>query len=227
MAIMQEPARDNTKTRIMNTAEKLFAVHGFQRTTIKHLADEAQVNLAAVNYHFGSKMGLIEALIRTRLGPTIARQIKLLNYVRQRAEEKSRPPRVREVVKAFIEPVFEKSRSMPDKNRFMALEGRALWEPNTKIRNVFISLFVQSFSVFQETMSQALPDVPKEDLLWRLHFATGAMSHCMRMCSLRHSAQQSPSYEKDMDLIVTSLVDFIAAGVKNASPHNRQEGNKI
>ncbi|KIX11770.1 TetR/AcrR family transcriptional regulator [Dethiosulfatarculus sandiegensis] len=213
MAVMQEQARDNTKTRIMNTAEELFAVHGFQRTTIKHLADEANVNLAAVNYHFGSKMGLIKALLESRLGPTIARQVQQLSEVQKQAQSEGRPPEIREAVEAFIEPVFEKSRSLPDRNRFMALEGRAMWEANAKIRNIFTGLFVQSFTIFYNTMSLALPEMPKEDLLWRLHYGVGALSHCMRMCSIRLSAQGSPTYKAEITQVVDSLVDFIATGV--------------
>ena len=53
----------NTKDRILNSAEVLFAEHGFNETSLRIITSVADVNLAAVNYHFGSKKILIQAVI--------------------------------------------------------------------------------------------------------------------------------------------------------------------
>ena len=56
-------ASDQTRTRLLNAARGAFAQHGFQGTTVREICRRAEANVAAVNYHFGSKDGLLaEAL---------------------------------------------------------------------------------------------------------------------------------------------------------------------
>jgi AcrR family transcriptional regulator len=218
-AIMQEQAQASTRTRILDTAERLFAVHGFQHTTIKQLADNAKVNLAAVNYHFGSKMGLIKELIESRMGPTNAEQVRRMNKVRQSAQNEGRPPVVRDVVYAFIVPIFEAKQSFPgNRSSFKGLEGRVFWESNAKIREIFINQFVVPFRIFFETMGLALPELPAEVLLWRIHFAIGAISQCMRLCSINFSTPKNLTPTIDPESTLDWLVDFATAGLLGGGP---------
>ncbi len=62
-------SQTDTKTRIMDAAEQLFARDGFHSTSLRGLTELANVNLAAVNYHFGSKEGLLQAVFARRLLP--------------------------------------------------------------------------------------------------------------------------------------------------------------
>ena len=61
--------RQDTKSRILDAAEKLFGLNGFEATSLRDITAEAQVNLAAVNYHFQSKDSLIDAVIARRIEP--------------------------------------------------------------------------------------------------------------------------------------------------------------
>src|SRR5210317_643955 len=96
----------NTKKRILDTAEKLFAQKGFHATSLRMITREADVNLAAVNYHFGSKEELIKAVIERRMLPLNRLRIEKLLNVKKCAEEEERLPEVKEVLMAFIEPTF-------------------------------------------------------------------------------------------------------------------------
>jgi len=69
----------DTKTRILNAAEKLFGMNGFDATSLRDITAEAQVNLAAVNYHFQSKDSLIDALIERRILPINQRRFEMLD----------------------------------------------------------------------------------------------------------------------------------------------------
>src|SRR5947207_3904246 len=69
MTLRAVKPQHETRTRILDAAEELFMQHGFEGTSMRTLTAQASVNLAAVNYHFGSKDALIEAVFRRRLDP--------------------------------------------------------------------------------------------------------------------------------------------------------------
>ncbi|GED33339.1 MULTISPECIES: forespore capture DNA-binding protein RefZ [Brevibacillus] len=54
---------DQTKMRILSAAAKLFDIHGYKGTSVRHIAEEAQVNSALISYHFQGKQGVLETLI--------------------------------------------------------------------------------------------------------------------------------------------------------------------
>src|SRR3982750_1892652 len=89
-----------TRTRILDAAEELFMQHGFEATSMRALTARASVNLAAVNYHFGSKHALIEAVFRRRLDPMNATRIAGLDKLE--ATERSPPPEA--IIRAFLSP---------------------------------------------------------------------------------------------------------------------------
>src|ERR1700752_3315664 len=74
-----------TKPRILDAAEKLFVEHGFEATSLRSLTSAAGVNLAAVNYHFGSKEELFQAVLTRRLDPMNQERIDLLARVERDA----------------------------------------------------------------------------------------------------------------------------------------------
>src|ERR671938_1143982 len=89
-----------TRTRILDAAEELFMQHGFEGTSMRVLTSKAGVNLAAVNYHFGSKDALIEALFRRRLDPMNAARVAELDEL----EASERAPSPEAIIRAFIAP---------------------------------------------------------------------------------------------------------------------------
>src|SRR5436189_6346555 len=88
-----------TRTRILDAAEELFMLHGFEGTSMRQLTAKAGVNLAAVNYHFGSKDALIEAVFRRRLDPMNAARIAALEKLELEAAGRTLAPAT--VIRAF------------------------------------------------------------------------------------------------------------------------------
>ena len=88
-----------TRTRILDAAEELFMQHGFEATSMRLLTGKAGVNLAAVNYHFGSKDALIEALFRRRLDPMNAARTAEL----EKLEATERSPSPEAIIRAYVE----------------------------------------------------------------------------------------------------------------------------
>jgi AcrR family transcriptional regulator len=208
----------------MDAAERLFAIKGFQAASIKRLACEAGVNQAAVNYHFGSKTALIEKVIDRRLTPTNQQRMQRLEAVRQAAVMKQTRPLVRDILRAFIEPAFTINRSMEVTSRLLALEGWAFSEPNATIRNIFIRQFQAPFSLLSRVMRLALPDLPEDLLIRRLHFAIGAMAHWLRLSSINLPPSEFFPPVDDFDTITNPLLDFAASGMQAPIHQENAEG---
>src|SRR5215216_2639424 len=100
MALRAVKPQHETRTRILDAAEELFMLHGFGGTSMRLLTSKAGVNLAAVNYHFGSKDALIEAVFRRRLDPMNAARIAALDAL----EAGGREHEVEAIIRAFISP---------------------------------------------------------------------------------------------------------------------------
>jgi len=211
-AAREQPAVD-AKTRILDTAERLFAQRGFERTSIKRLAGEAGVNQAAVNYYFGSKAALIEKVIERRMQPLNRQRQERLEAVRQGAARRGCRPRVENVMRAFIEPSCTLNKSGGERNYFLARGGRAFLEPDSIIRLLFVRQFRSSFQLLVETLRQALPDLPEDVLLCRLQYAIGATTHCMGLCSSRSPFDDFSMPESPPDAIIDSLLTFITRGL--------------
>lgn len=99
------------------------------------------MNQAAVNYHFGSKAALIEKVIERRLLPINRKRMERLEAVRQAAIRQDCRPLAKDVLRAFIEPAFTANTPLPEKRCFLALAGRAFYEPDATIRTILINQF--------------------------------------------------------------------------------------
>ena len=205
--------QSDTKLRILDAAERLFARNGFHRTSIKRLASEAKVNQAAINYHFGSKMTLIEKVVERRWRPINQHRMERLEVIQRNAALKDGGFWVRECLRAFIEPTFTSEMLTRERRCFLALAAHAFSEPDDTIRTIFINQFKTPFKFLFEVLHYALPDLPEDALLWRLHFVVGAMTHCMRLCSAGlPSSEISPS-GNDLGTVTELLLDFITSGM--------------
>src|SRR5579862_2477676 len=112
------PRVADTKSRILDAAEKLFGHNGFDATSLRDITAEADVNLAAVNYHFQSKDSLIDAVILRRIEPINRRRLELLDAA-------GAHPTVEQIVEAFVAPVVEQ-----DRPPMLSMMGRALADPD-------------------------------------------------------------------------------------------------
>ena len=98
----------DTKTRILDAAERLFVEHGFEATSLRSLTSAAGVNLAAVNYHFGSKEELFQAVLTRRLDPMNQERIELLERIEREAV--GRAPSCEKILFAMLIPALKLAR---------------------------------------------------------------------------------------------------------------------
>jgi AcrR family transcriptional regulator len=217
----KSPKRD-TKTRILDAAEILFAENGFKETSIHRLARKAGVNQAAVNYHFGSKDALVEKVIERRLCMISQRRMEKLQQIKTETQQQGCRPDVPALLRAYIEPALTLMEKTSGERYFLLIVGRALAEPDEVIRNIFIRQFEPSFLLLAELMQRALPDVSESVLRWRLHFAIGSLSHVMRLCGSQWPVEDLKPPASDTETIVKLLITFLTEGM--AAPETHGDG---
>lgn len=161
----------DTRDRILDVAERLFAEHGYSNVSTRQITDEAGANTAAAHYHFGSKDRLLEAVFRRRLDPLNRERIGLIEEVVARA---GGSPSVEDVVRAFVEPTWREPQSEGER-LFRLLSGRASTDPNPEVRKVLFEAYDAVAHAFVEAVSLACPHLSKQELFWRIACIYGAM----------------------------------------------------
>jgi AcrR family transcriptional regulator len=206
----------DTRGRILDAAERLFAQQGYDRTSLRAITGSAGVNLAAVNYHFGSKEALLEAVIERRLVPLNEVRMERLRAVLERAREGDGRPAVGDVLTAFMEPTLRFKESGEGARDFITLVASAVSVPaGGPVRSIFMRMVEPLFRNLFGALREALPGVPEDVLMWRVHFAMGAMLRTMQMFCDEHHPEKGMCPEKtDAETVLGVLIPFVTAGME-------------
>jgi len=219
-SIDRAPTRGSpeTKDRILAAAEALFMEQGYAATSLRSITTKARVNLAAVNYHFGSKEALIRAVFDRRLGPL--NQARLDYLERLEFESGGAPLSPEKVLEAMIAPVVQLTRDPLKRGAiFLRLLGRALSEPADTMRQVLPVHYRDVVLRFKAALVRALPHIPETELVWRMHFTFGAMAYAMAgNDALQLISTCEVEDADDAETIIRRLVPFLAAGLKAPPP---------
>lgn len=207
-------SQPDTKEKILDAAEKLFAQDGFHATSLRAITSDAAVNLAAVNYHFGSKEELLEAVIARRLTPLNQRRSELLDAELEAAADQGRVPDPRRVLSALIEPSIRFREQGGGLEYFITLVGRILGDPQGVGRDIFLRRMGPFILRLFEALHLALPHISRTTLSWRVHFAVGSLSHVMR-CHDRHQGlPEDVLPELEAARLTELLLDYTLAGME-------------
>jgi AcrR family transcriptional regulator len=207
----------DTKDRILDSAEILFAQNGFSATSLRAITDHADVNLASVNYHFQSKDALVQAVLMRRLNPVNQRRMELLNAILQRFP--ASPPPLEEILDAFYRPVVEEvMKSQREGRPIMPLIGRIFIEPGELVASQVRAMMSQVATAFVDALHLALPETPQTVLFWRLQFAIGMISHLFGAAPLIEGLARGRIRINDTEEILRQLIPFAAGGLRGATP---------
>ncbi|MEM7705687.1 MAG: TetR/AcrR family transcriptional regulator [Pseudomonadota bacterium] len=201
-------ATGQTKQRIIQAAEHLFASHGFVRASLRQVTELAEVNLASVNYHFGSKENLIQEVFR--------RHLDGLNVEREKAFEEvmaadANPP-LRDLLKAFIAPALRLSTDPVHGEYFVQIVTRGFVEYKDQFREFLSREYGDINRRFFAAIAKHLPHLPDQEVARRLDFTIGALTYSMGDFGLTKLADGTDR-EDYLRATIDSLVRFSEAGL--------------
>jgi len=205
----------STKDKILDAAEELFAVKGFNGTSLREITSQAEVNLAAVNYHFGSKKELIKAVMSRYMNELAPKLEKALLSVYQQEQ-----PSLNEVFSAFVQPLLSLNLFRENgTSNFLQLLGRGYTDSQGFLRWFLTTQYPNVISYFVQAVQKAYPELTPEDMFWRLHFTMGTIVFTMSSSdALLDIAQNDFNQKLEIEHLIEQVIPYVASGV--AAPLN-------
>ena len=204
----------DTKERILDAAERLFATHGFAGTSLRSVTKEAGVNLAAVHYHFGTKEDLLRAVLSRIVIPVNRERLEMLEQVETEAGDQ--PPSLEGILEAFIAPDLRLIRDLGERGviitRFL---GRSYTEPTEMVQALIREQYEELGQRFMQVAARSLPKVPQMELYWRFKLVVGVLTYILADTDRTEQYAEDLS---DVDQTVRRLVAFLAAGLRAPVP---------
>ena len=211
-------ASEDTRERLLNAAEQLFAEQGISGTSLRALTKAAKVNLAAVHYHFGNKEGLLDAVVERRATAMNRERLRDLDELERAVEEGA--PRVEEILRAFLLSglrAFE-GEEPETIDRLIRLSARIVCEPPEAIETLVRKHFGTVMRRFVEALQSALPELRREVVNDRFRFVIGTLSHVF---SGTFDLDVIPGHavcEISDEERIQHLIVFLAAGLRAPNP---------
>lgn len=205
----------DTKEQILNAAEELFARHGYAGTSMRAITKAAGVNLAAVNYHFGTKEKLLSAVVLRRVDPISQARLHSLDELESAAAGEPLP--LESVLRAFIIPVFSigAAGGKPGSEAFLRLIGRLYSEPVESLTAILAERLGEVARRFSAAFGRTLPELALVDLVWRMEFVIGMLCHILMAGDRLALLTGGVCDMSDVDELTDRLVEFAAAGMRN------------
>ena len=207
---------EDTRERILAVATELVALHGPQNVTIRELARTSGTNIAAVNYHFGSKGELVQEVLLKIFEPINRQRMEILASLE--AACAPRPVEVAEILQALLRPVVECKVGSDGGSLYLrALQHLRAYPGGA--HNIFVfSTFDSVAQHFIDRLQTALPAFTRAEIIWRYELVRGAAIHMLSNCDpisgkFRHLARGVGMIDiDDKEVILRELLDFSVAG---------------
>jgi AcrR family transcriptional regulator len=206
----------NRSEKILDSAEHAFGQFGFEGASLRDIVLEAKVNLATVYYYFGSKKGLMEAVLKRRFGPLRREQLDLLRESEGQQGGEALP--VETILRALLLPPLRLAVGAPAKRQAVArLIGRIVTEPNPETQEFLRSQYAEVRTAFLQALKNSLPKTSMADLRWRFEFISGALA--LILCNPRKLEKETGGVGEPLNAeeVLAEMVSFFSAGFRVCS----------
>ncbi len=206
-----EVPTSKAKLKLLSAAEKLFSQRGFDAVSVRDITQAAKANVAAVNYHFGSREGMVAVVISRYMTPIQEERMLRLDAV----DKKRGGAPLEEVLEAFARPVLNVVRKSDLSERYYCmLVGRIFALSLDAYPAVVEDSLKQCMQRYSKALSKTLPKVDSEELQMRMHFVTGALIHALTHQETLHRLSDGASGKPAMETVIGQFVRFAAAGLR-------------
>jgi len=204
------------KQRLLDVTERLCAERGFEAVSVRDITGAAEANVAAVNYHFGSRENLISLVVTHRMGPVAKERLARLEVIEKKAAS------LEEILDAMVRPLANNGRKsdLPEALRYQLL-GRILMGQGLIFPEKVELDMEQARFRFARLLAKALPSVSSDDLTWRTHFITGGLIHLL-MARETTIAEDAAA----LDATLGRFIRFAAAGLREGTPQESTAAKK-
>jgi AcrR family transcriptional regulator len=216
---MPKKGNESPKLKILDAAETAFADDGYNGASMRDIVRAARVNLATVYYYFGSKNGLMEAVLKRRFGPLRQEHLEVLGQFERDA--KGRPLSVEKILEAMLLPPLRLLAAPVAKRQAVTrLMGRIVTEPDAQTQEILRSQRSEVRGAFLKALQASLPKVPAADLQWRMEFVWGALAFIL--CNPRRIEVETHGACNPVDAskVLAEMVAFFSAGFRAAGRSN-------
>jgi AcrR family transcriptional regulator len=166
---------DETRSRILDAAERLFAERGFEAVSLRQITRDADVNIAAIHYHYGSREGLLRAVLDRVIVPLNQMRLEMLD--RALDTRRGKPLPVGVVLDAFIRPDLVAINDLRNGRGVTVarLVGRTYSTASPPIRKIGAEQFALVWRRFNTELARSMPGLPPEEIQWRLGCVVGVI----------------------------------------------------
>jgi AcrR family transcriptional regulator len=204
---------NSTQIKILEAAESELAEYGYAGASIRNITQRAGVNVASINYHFGSKEKLIKELFKFRIMPLNELRLGMLEETQAGSEDGVVP--VSGLVDILVRPAVARLMTK-DGRRFVQAMARCMSEPLDFMCELDEEIFQEVFTTFLAAFQKALPDLDPSRVMIKLNFIicsmVGFMMHFPRM-------EQFTGFDlskEQFDQVLDQYIEFISAGIESA-----------
>jgi AcrR family transcriptional regulator len=171
------PRKANLREAILCAAEDLFSTNGFNAVSVRDIAQAAGANPGSVTYHFKTKDGLLLEIYRRHCGPMNLRRSELLAAA-QRVRDLN--DRLEAIVRAYVLPAFSSGSDLAGGGaRFTRLRAVMSAEGNAVAGKIIAQTFDDTSHAFIDAIVESLPQIPRNEIVWRSHFLLGALYYTL------------------------------------------------
>ncbi len=216
---MPATRRQAKSEKILDAAEELFALHGYDGVTLRQIATRAGVDVALANYHFGKKLDLFNAVFKRRAAHLNASRLDALRSCQ--ADAGARGPTVEQIIEAFLRPL-ELAQETGDAGwrHYLALiayiNNSPFWG-----RKMMSKLFDELVQEFINALRTALPDADEASLYWCYHYLSGALTLTLAQTGRIDGLSGGRCLSTDFEAAYDHMIPFVAAGFRQVCAGTR------
>lgn len=202
----------DTRERLMDAAEELFAAHGLSNTSVRMIVGRIGANVASIRFHFGSLEGLKRAVLMRRFEPLVRSRLERLSDARSRSPE---PLAVAELLDIWFAPMLALVTSKHSAERaFPVILARMLLEPAAEYQALLDNELAAHVDVFLDELARSLPELSRPQIVMRFDFTIGAFGHALTRSGVPASGTLSRSTRAELERTTVELMRFVEAGLK-------------